>query len=59
MQGRAVSLGDFYAKNPLFLTDETLLQKSIMAEAPVQPPTRSTPPDRLLELLLDPAYEVK
>lgn len=59
MQGRAVSLGDFYARNPLFLTDETLLQKSIMAEAPVQPPTRSTPPDRLLELLLDPAYEVK
>jgi uncharacterized protein (DUF1800 family) len=59
MQGRAVGLGDFYAKNPLFLTDETLLQKSIMAEAPVQPPTRSTPPDRLLELLLDPAYEVK
>jgi uncharacterized protein (DUF1800 family) len=59
MQGRAVSLGDFFGKNPLFLTDETLLQKVIMAEAPVLPPTRSTPPDRLLELLLDPAYEVK
>lgn len=57
--GRAVTLSDFFAKNPLFLTDETLLQKWIMAEAPVQPPTRSTPPDRLLELLLDPAYEVK
>lgn len=59
MQGRAVALGDFLAKNPIFLSDEALLQRSILAEAPVQPPTRSTPPDRLLELLLDPAYEVK
>lgn len=59
MQGRAVVLSDFFAKYPLFLADEGLLQKSVLAEPPVQPPTRSTPPDRLLELLLDPAYEVK
>ncbi len=59
MSGRAGPLADFLAKNPIFLSDEALLQKSILAEPPVQPPTRSTAPDRLLELLLDPAYEVK
>ncbi|MFY8106264.1 MAG: DUF1800 domain-containing protein [Elstera sp.] len=58
-QGRAEPLSDFFAKNPLFLTDESLLQTSMLAEPPVQPPTRSARADRLLELLLDPAYQVK